>query len=237
VTDPGPIPASRADGRAVAGVTAGSTSASEAAGSTPASEIPRGLQLGYTVADLQRLDDLAGGARFERPEDIRKVIDGYQYLDDWRSNYRIQSVRSSLHSPRITCIDAAIFSYGLLELLFPETKRRLLAIHRRDPAKDEECGHCVALYWRGERQIGSFSKSSFPGLGHRDAEFSDETAIAASYAKAYVAMNFEPLYFGVTTLEEAAPDLDWRFHEGELNQISDRLQASYEYGFMIEKSP
>jgi hypothetical protein len=194
------------------------------------------LRLGYTEADLQKLDELAGGADFERPEDIRRVIDGYQYLDDWRANYRIQSVRSSLHSARITCVDGAIFSYGLLELLFPDTKRRLLAIHRRDPAKDEECGHCVALYWAGEHHVGSFSKSSFPGLGHRDAEFSDETAIAASYAKAYVAMSFEPLYFGVTTLEEAAPDLDWRFHEGELNQISDRLQASYEYGFMVEKT-
>ena len=37
------------------------------------------------------------------PADVRKVIDGYQYLDDWRVNYRIQSVRSSLFAPRITC--------------------------------------------------------------------------------------------------------------------------------------
>jgi hypothetical protein len=193
------------------------------------------LRLGYTEADLRRLNELAMGAPFERPEDIRRVIDGYQYLDDWRANYRIQSVRSSLQSERITCIDAAILSYGLLEILFPDTKRRLLAIHRRDPKKDEECGHCVALYWGKDGRIGSFSKSSFRGLGHRDAIFPDETAIATSYGKAYIDMEFEPLYFGVTTLEEAAPDLDWRFHEGELNQISDRLQASYEYGFMIEK--
>jgi len=157
--------------------------------------------------------EVAGGTPLDKPEDLRRVIDGYQYLDDWRSNYTIQSVRSSLHSPRITCIDAAILSYGLLELLFPETKRRLLAIHRRDPKKDEECGHCVALYWGSDGRIGSFSKS---------------------YARAYVAMSFEPLYFGVTTLEEAAPDLDWRHHPGDLNVISDRLQASYEYGFMVE---
>ena len=52
-------------------------------------------------------------------------------------------------------------------------------------------------------------------------------------AEAYVEMEFKPLYFGVTTLEEAAPDLDWRFHEGELNEISERLQATYEYGFMV----
>jgi hypothetical protein len=197
-----------------------------------AEELPR---LGYSEADLRKLSELAAGQPLDRPEDLRRIIDGFQYLDDWRANYRIQSVRSSLHSPRITCIDGAILSYGLLELLFPKTKRRLLAIHRRDPKKDEECGHCVALYWGEDGRIGSFSKSSFVGLGHRDAVFEDESAIATSYGKAYVAMEFEPLYFGVTTLEEAAPDLDWRFHEGELNAISDRLQASYEYGFMIEK--
>jgi hypothetical protein len=47
-------------------------------------------------------------------------------------------------------------------------------------------------------------------------------------------MGFQPLYFGVTTLEEAAPDLDWRLHDGPLNEISSRLQATYEYGFMVE---
>jgi hypothetical protein len=188
---------------------------------------------GYTEADLRRLREVAGGAPLEKPEDIRRVVDHYAYLDDWRANYRIQSVRSSLHNTRITCIDAAILSYGLLELLFPETKRRLLAIHRRDPKKDEECGHCVALYWNEQGRVGSFSKSSFKGLGHRDAVFDDETAIATSYGEAYIEMEFVPLYFGVTTLEQAAPDLDWRFHDGELNEISERLQASYEFGFVV----
>jgi len=188
---------------------------------------------GYTEADLRRLREVAGEAPLERPEDIRRIIDSYAYLDDWRANYRIQSVRSSLHNTRITCIDAAILSYGLLELLFPETKRRLLAIHRRDPKKDEECGHCVALYWNEKGKVGSFSKSSFKGLGHREATYDDETAVATSYGEAYVEMEFVPLYFGVTTLEQAAPDLDWRFHEGELNEISERLQACYEFGFVM----
>lgn len=190
--------------------------------------------LAYVEADLQRIHEMAGGLPFESPADIRRVIDNYDYLDDWRANYRIRSVRSSLQSSRITCIDAAILSYGLLELLFPETTRRLLAIHRRDPEKDEECGHCVALYWGPDGRVGSFSKSSFKGLGHRDAIYADESAIATSYAEAYLDMGFEPLYFGVTTLEQSAPDLDWRFHAGDLNVISERLQASYEYGFMIE---
>jgi hypothetical protein len=188
---------------------------------------------GYTEADLRRLREVAGEAPLEKPADIRRVIDSYAYLDDWRANYRIQSVRSSLHNTRITCIDAAILSYGLLELLFPDTKRRLLAIHRRDPKKDEECGHCVALYWNEKGKVGSFSKSSFKGLGHREATYDDETAVATSYGEAYIEMEFVPLYFGVTTLEQAAPDLDWRFHDGELNEISERLQACYEFGFVV----
>lgn len=187
--------------------------------------------LGYDERDFQRLREL-GCALFDSPEQIRTVIDQKEYLDDWKSNYVIQSVRSSLHARKITCIDSAIFSYGLLELLFPDVKRRLLAIHRRDPAKDEEMGHCVTLYWNDAGKVGSFSKSSFTGLGHREAIFDDEHAVAASYAKAYLKMKFTPLYFGVTTLEECAPDIDWRFDPNPLNVISERLQAKYEYAFM-----
>jgi hypothetical protein len=197
----------------------------------------RGLELGYSESDLRRLREMASGGGLDSPADIRRVIDNYKYLDDWRSDYRIQSVRSSLQNDTITCIDGAILSYGLLELLFPETQRRVLAIHRRDPKKDEECGHCVALYWAPDGRIGAFSKSSFKGLGHREAVFEDEISIATSFAAAYVAMGFQPLYFGVTTLEQAAPDLDWRFFDGPLNELSSRLQASYEYGFKVEGSP
>ncbi len=195
----------------------------------------RGRGLGYTDEDLLHVRRRCGDGPLAAPEDLRRVIDGYEYLSDWRSDYRIQSVRSSLRAPAITCIDAAVLSYGLLELLFPETKRRLLAIHRRDPKKDEECGHCVALYWTGPKKIGSFSKSSFKGLGHRDATFANEPAIATSYGEAYIAMEFVPLYFGISKLEESAEGLDWRLHPEPLNEISDRLQATYEYGFMVEK--
>ena len=119
-------------------------------------------------------------------------------------------------------------------MLFSDTKRRLLAIHRRDPKKDEECGHCVTLYWASDGRVGAISKSSFKGLGHREPVFADEAAVAASYAKAYLDMGFQPLYFGVTTPEEAAPDLDWRFQLGDLNEISARLQAAYAYGFVVD---
>ena len=189
-----------------------------------------GVDIGYHEADFQRLRELDCG-RLDEPEDLKRVVDHYEYLDDWRSNYQIRSVRTSLHSTRITCIDAAVFTYGLLELLFSSVKRRLLAIHRRDPAKDEECGHCVTLYWNDRGKVGAFSKSSFAGLGHRDAVFDSEHDIAASYAKAYLRMGFEPLYYGVTTLEEVASDVDWRFDRGPLNVLSERIQSAYAYAF------
>jgi hypothetical protein len=181
----------------------------------------------YQEVDLERVRALAGEVAC--PGDIRRVLDALEYDEEWRANYSIKSVRASLHSPRITCIDGAILAYGLLELLFPDTDRRLLAIHRRD-GKGEECGHCVALYI-ADGKVGSFSKSSYPGLGHRDPVHRDGAAIALSYADAYVKMGFTPLYFGEARLEEVAPDLDWRFGKGPLNELSERLQARYQYSF------
>jgi hypothetical protein len=189
--------------------------------------------LGYDERDLRRLRDLAGRP-LDGPEVIRQVIDTLGYRDDWRTDYRVQSVRSSLHSTRITCIDAAILSYGLLELLFGDVKRRLLAIHRRS-STGEECGHCVTLYWGEDGRVGAFSKSSFPGLGHRDAVHSDETAAAMSYAKAYVDMGIQPLYFGVTTLESVAGEIDWRRGAEPLNALSERIQSCYEYSFLLDR--
>ncbi|HEY2747899.1 MAG TPA: hypothetical protein VGL86_24925 [Polyangia bacterium] len=191
------------------------------------------MTIGWSAEDWRRLRAIAPGG-FEEPEDLRRVIDWFGYLAEWRTGYAIRSARASLHGSRITCIDAALLSYGLMELLFGSVKRRLLAIHRRDP-KGEECGHCVTIYWNGAGRIGAFGKSSFAGLGHRDAVYADELAIASSYAKEYLAMGFEPLYFGVTTLEEIAPDLDWRFCAGALNEISERLKDRYEYAFMLAR--
>jgi hypothetical protein len=181
---------------------------------------------GYQEADLERVRALAGSV--EQPEDLRRVLDALEYEADWRSHYAIKSVRSSLHSPRITCIDGAILAYGLLEMFFPEVERRLLAIHRR--GNGEECGHCVALYGR-DGNVGALSKSNYPGLGHRAAVHEDGAAVAVSYADAYVKMGFTPLYFGVSRLEEVAGDLDWRGSAAPLNVLSERLQARYQYSF------
>lgn len=183
----------------------------------------------YNDKDLTKIRELAGG-EISRPKDIERLIDSLGYLAEWRKDYKIQSVRSSLHSGSITCIDAAILSYGLFELFLPEVKRRLLAIHRRD-AQGEECGHCVTLYWENGK-VGAISKSSFPGLNHREPVFGDEAAVAVSFAQSYLKMGITPLYYGVTTLEEVAgDDLDWRFAKGNLNTVSERLIERYQYAF------
>jgi long-chain acyl-CoA synthetase len=187
------------------------------------------VRLGYDAEDLRYLrqkDDK--GLRVV--SDIRRIIDRFAYLAEWRDDYRIRSVRASLRADRITCIDAAVLSYGLLDW-FPEVKRRVLAIHRRDAA-GEECGHCVTLYWGPDGKVGAFSKSNYAGLGHRDPVFPDETAIAASYARGYLAMGITPLYFGVTTIEEAAgDDIDWRFSPDDIKVLSSRIQEKYAYEF------
>ncbi len=112
-------------------------------------------------------------------------------------------------------------------------KRRVLAIHRRDPA-GEECGHCVALYWGADGEVGALSKSNYAALGHRDPVFADEMAVAASYARGYLSMGITPLYFGVTTLEEVAGDLDWRFSLDDINHLSALIQEKYAYEFSTE---
>jgi hypothetical protein len=190
-------------------------------------------RLGYSAADLRRIAELSDGP-LRAPGDLRRVIDRFDYLHDWRSDYRIRSVKRSLHGRKITCIDAAILSYGLLELLFVDVRRRLLAIHRRDPA-GEECGHVVTLYADDTGRIGAFSKSSFNVLGHREARFADDTQVATSYAEAYLTMGFVPLYYGVTTLEAVAGELDWRFSEADLNELSERLKGAYEYAFLLQR--
>ena len=185
-------------------------------------------RLGYDADDLRCLREKSEKG-IAAVDDIRRLLDRYGYLSDWRRDYRIRSVRASLRSELITCIDAAILAYGLLEWL-PTVKRRILAIHRRDPA-GEELGHCVALYWGPDGRVGALSKSNFAGLGHRAPVFADETAVAASYARGYLAMGFTPLYFGITTLEEVAGDIDWRFSLDDVNQLSARIQETYAYEF------
>jgi hypothetical protein len=188
----------------------------------------------YSPEDLARIKAISP-AQLDGPEDIGKMIDRFGYLDDWKTDYKIRSVHASLKGEKLTCVDAAVLSYGLLELLFPRVKRQILAIHRKDQ-KGEECGHAVTLYWDPNGKVGGFSKSSFPGFEHRKPIFDDELGVAQSFAEAYVKMGFVPLYYGVMTLEEAAGDLDWRMAQDHINALSERLIERYQYSFDVVQS-
>jgi hypothetical protein len=188
----------------------------------------------YSQQDLERLKAISP-PQLDGPADIAGIIDHFGYLDDWKTDYKIRSVHASLQGEKLTCVDAAVLSYGLLELLFPQVKRQILAIHRRD-ASGEECGHAVTLYWDKNGKVGGFSKSSFAGFEHRKPIYNDELAVAQSFAEAYVKMGMTPLYYGIMTLEEAAGDLDWRFSENHINPLSDRLIERYQYSFAVVKS-
>lgn len=186
------------------------------------------VRLGYDARDLARAVELAGGT-LDAPAHVGAVLDRLEYRYDWQTSYEVRSVKSALHATRIACIDAAVLAYGLLEWI-PGVERCMVALHRRDPNTDEECGHVVAAF-RTAVGWGAFSKSSFAGFGHRAPVHRDPTAIARSFADSYLAMGFRPLYFGVTTLEQAAPDLDWRLSPRSLDELSSRLQRSYAYAF------
>lgn len=180
--------------------------------------------LGYSVDDLRRIGPL------EQLEDVAGCLARYGYDGHWRENYRVRSLRASLEASTLTCIDAAVLAYGLLDF-FPEIERWLLAIHRRGDG--EECGHVATLY-RHDGRFGAFSFSSFDGLGHRVAVFPDEHAVACSFAQAYVRMGFTPLFYGTVKLEEVAGnDLDWRFGVEDITQLSARIVARYAYAFDV----
>jgi hypothetical protein len=190
------------------------------------------LRIGYRPAEVARAIALAGG-RLAAPADVARVVDAIDYRRGWREGYEVRSVRRSLEADEITCIDAAVLAYGLLEAM-PAAAARLLAIHRRDPAAGEECGHVVAVYRGPDGRLGAISKSSFDGLGHRAPTFADEAALAASFAAAYVRMRFTPLWFGTSRLEDIASDVDWRFSARPVDVLSDRLQATYAFAFEVD---
>jgi hypothetical protein len=181
-------------------------------------------------ADLARVEQLAGGS-LQTPACIERTLDALPYDHDYRNAYSVKSVRRALHSDRITCIDAAVLAYGLLDF-FPETRRQLLAIHRRGP-DGEECGHVVALYWAADDRVGALSRSSFTQLGHRRPLHDDPHEVAMTYAVEYLNVGLSPLYYGFTTLEEVCPDFDWRTDPRPMNFLSSRIQDHYAFRFDI----
>ena len=155
------------------------------------------------------------GGPFEVPEDLRRVLDGIGYLEDWRTAYRVQSVQASLHANED----------HLHRLRDPRLRPPRAAVRRRQapPARHSPPRSGVgrggrplrraALERRRQGRLASRSRTT-PVSATATRSSPTSTAIAASYAQTYLKMGFEPLYFGVTTLEEAAPDVDWRYSTG-----------------------
>ena len=169
------------------------SSPSSAASRSSDDEPALASRLGYTRGDCAGCTRRPGGAASRIRDDIRRVIDRYGYLDEWRANYRIQSVRASLRSARITCIDARHPLLRPARALFPATKRASSPSTAAIPKTDEECGHCVALYWGADGRVGAFSQVELRGpRAPRRRSSPTRLAIAASYAEAYVAMGVQP---------------------------------------------
>lgn len=187
--------------------------------------------LGYTAADVGRIEALVGAplSALKSPEDLRRAIDA---IDGERNGAAgvLRSVRAALHATRIGLIDGALLAYGLLELTFPPTPRRLLTISLRDAGGDERL-HVATLWWNERGRVGAFAKSRSPGMGHRTAVFAGAMSIAASFARAIGAAGGKPVSYGLVRMEELAGDLDWRDSGAGLEVLVSRLASECVYPF------
>jgi len=168
------------------------------------------------------------------PESIGPFLNSFAFRYDWRDNYEISSTLVALGRPSLMCFDAALLSYGLLDL-FPEVERKLLCLHRRAP-DGEECGHVVTVYRDpNTRLFGGFARSNFEGLEHRAATFSSDTALVKSYAAAYQRAGLTPLYFGFLSLDDVSTGVDWRRSSEPVNELCERVKESYRYEFHLTR--
>ena len=168
--------------------------------------------LGYTEADLGACAH--GGRRRDGTRRSATRHRRFAYLDDWRSDYKIHSVRSSLHAPasrastRRSCPTACSSCSsrrrsGGCSPSTGATRRRTRSAATASPSTGRGGARRVVL----EVELRRPRAPRPPCIPTRRPS-------RRATREAYVDMKFEPLYFGVTTLEEAAPDLDWRFHDG-----------------------
>ncbi len=191
--------------------------------------------MGYRPEAVDRVLELAEGT-FESPYDILRVLDRFPYEHDWANDYQIRSAEASLLRPQIMCINAAILAAALLEC-FPRVPKALLALHRRGP-DGAECGHVVACWWNESGRVGAFSKSNFAVLDHRPPRHDSLEQVALSYARAYLSMDFVPLYYGSPSLESLEQaGVDWRRGAAPFTSELSRFIDSYEYAFDLGGSP
>lgn len=188
--------------------------------------------LGYAPEACRHIDALLG-PNLAHPAQVATLVEQIAYDDSWQERYEICSVTRSLGQKKMTCINAAILAFGLLEC-FSSVSRSLYAMHRVD-SHGVECGHAFVCYcWNG--RYGSIAKSNYEGLNNRDAVFATEQELVLSYAKAYLRMGFTPTYYGRFDLDDIAGGLDWRNGSLNLNELSNRISSSYQYEFSVRRN-
>lgn len=187
-------------------------------------------RIGYSDDCIERVRILSDG-HFSVPDDVARIVDKYDYNNDWQDNYFVASVAEILRKDTIMCVEGMVLSYGLLESM-PEYQRAIVSLYRKDCA-DFECGHVVTAYWCDPTKMGAISKSNYPVLSSIRPSLSSLTQVALHYARQYQSMGMTPLYFGLTTLDEVSEGLDWRFSSTNLAAIPQRIGERFEYAFTV----
>ena len=186
------------------------------------------IDIGFSSDDIDIVLERSRG-RFDTPGDIRTLLNSYPYDYSWEREYVVKSAASALRDNQLSCINAGILAYSLLNC-FDVFRQLIMAIHRRD-SNGVECGHIVTLYREGDGEMWSFSKSNHVILNDLKGPFKDEFHAAVTFGKAYKKIGFTPLYFGFYNLEEFVEHRDWQTTDERLNAVCDYMIGNYQYCF------
>lgn len=190
------------------------------------------VEQGFLGRDIDILTSRCGGS-LQTLHDLKNLLDSYDYDFDWRNEYVVRSAMMSLRSEKLTCIDTALLAYILLGVLEDES-RMLLAIHRRDP-NDFECGHVVAV-GKWKEQFYALGKSNYPALDKVFGPYPGPHEIATAFARAYMSMDFTPLYYGLFRPEESCSIRDMTVSTESLNSLCDFMVTNYQYAYNVRRS-
>lgn len=187
------------------------------------------IERGFTARDYAIVESRC----HDEPQslnDIKVLLDSYGYDYSWNNEYIVQSATVSLRSETLSCINAAVMSYALLDVLGNKS-RILLAIHRRDQ-DGVECGHVVAL---GETQGCWFAlgKSNYPELNAVYGPFESRNAVALAFARAYVSIGFTPLYYGFFHPEACCAADELIASDSKLNSLCEYMVSNYQYAYSV----
>lgn len=186
-------------------------------------------EYGFTARDVEILSIRREGGLGSLP-DIKDLIDSYGYDYDWSEEYVVRAASISLQSEKLTCINAALLAYVLLGALGDEN-RVLLAIHRRDP-NNVECGHVVAV-GKVQGRFFALGKSNYAALNEVYGPYNSVHEVALAFARAYLSMNFSPLYYGLFRAEDCCDANELICGKFPLNKLCDFMVSNYQYAYSV----